>query len=95
MNDNILNKPLTILLILLAFSLPLSITLSEAVYALAFLVWLIKVASQGKESLRRTRLEIPILVLAVVYVLAIVFSPSPLESAEILKNLFFLDYFFF
>jgi O-antigen ligase len=94
MNDNILNKPLTFLLILLAFSLPLSITSSETFYALAFFIWLIKVASQGKESLRHTRLEIPILVLAIVYILAISFSPSPLESAEILKKLVLFGLFF-
>jgi O-antigen ligase len=94
MNDNILNKPLTFLLILLAFSLPLSITLSETFYALAFFIWLIKVASQGKKSLRCTRLEIPILVLAIVYILAISFSPSPLESAEILKKLILFGLFF-
>ncbi|MBA7608761.1 hypothetical protein ES703_15943 [subsurface metagenome] len=94
MNDNILNKPLTLLLILLAFSLPLSITLSETFYALAFFVWLIKVVSQNKKSLRYTRLEIPILVLAIVYISAICFSPFPLESARILKKLILFGLFF-
>jgi O-antigen ligase len=91
MNYNILNKRLSFLLILLAFSLPISITFSEALYAIAFIVWLIKVVSQGKKSLRYTGLEIPGgIVLGIVYILAILFSPSPLESAEILKKFILL-----
>jgi len=87
MDYNILNKRLSFLLILLAFSLPVSITLSEALYALAFFVWLIKVVSQGKKSLRYTGLEIPGgIVLGIVYILAILLSPSPLESTEVLKK---------
>jgi len=58
------------------------------------LVWLTKIVSQGKKSLRYTGLEIPILVLAIVYILAISFSPSPLESAEILKKLVLFGLFF-
>ena len=91
MNYNILNKRLTFLLILLAFSLPISITVSEALYALAFFIWLIKVVCQGKKSLRYTGLEIPGgIVLGIVYILAILFSPCPLESAEILKKFILL-----
>ena len=94
MNNTKLNKLLVILLFLLAFSLPVSIALSETFYALAFLVWLIKIVSQGKKSLRHTGLEIPIAVLAVAYLLAIIFSPSPLESAEILRKLIKFGLFF-
>ena len=94
MNDNVLKKSQVFIFALLAFSLPVSITSSETFYALAFFVWLIKVASQGKKSLHYTKLEIPILVLAIVYILAISFSPSPLESAEILKKLVLFGLFF-
>lgn len=94
MNDNVLKKSQVFIFALLAFSLPLSITSSESFYALAFLVWLTKMVSQNKKSLRYTRLEIPILVLAIVYILAICFSPSPLESARILKKLILFGLFF-
>lgn len=87
MNNDTLDKSQLFLFIILAFSLPLSLTLSESFYFLAFLVWMAKIVLQSRKSLHYTRLEIPILVLVIVYVLAISFSPCPLESIWILKKL--------
>ena len=44
--------------------------------------------------MHHTGLEIPIAVLAVAYILAIIFSPSPLQSAEILRKLIKFGLFF-
>ncbi|UCG59732.1 MAG: O-antigen ligase family protein, partial [Phycisphaerales bacterium] len=81
------------ILILLALSLPLSITFSETFYALASLVWITKTIAK-KKPLRYTRLEIPIAALAAACVLAILSSPSPFESAQILKKLALFGLFF-
>ncbi len=85
MNSDTLDKFQVFLFILLAFSLPLSITLSQTFYALAFAVCLTNMVA-SKKPFRRTKLEIPIIVFAIVYIAAILFSPSPLESAKILKK---------
>lgn len=81
-------------LILLAVSLPLSITLSETFYYLAFLVWITGTIVR-KRSFNRTGLEAPIAVLAAAWILAVVFSSSPVESARILKKLIIFGLFFF
>jgi len=86
MNDGKLNKFQIFLFILLAFSLPLSISLSQTSYFLAFVVWIIQIIIY-KRPFRQTKLEIPVIVLAAVYIAAVLFSPSPSESARILKKL--------
>jgi O-antigen ligase len=93
MNSNTSDKVQFFLLILLAFWLPLSISLSETFYFLAFVVWITKMVV-SKKPFRHTGLEIPIIVFAMVYILAILFSPSPLESAEILKKPILVGLFF-
>ncbi len=85
MNSDTLDKLQVFLFILLAFWLPLSISLSQTFYVLAFVVCLTKMVV-SKKPFRRTKLEIPIIVFAIVYIAAILFSPSPLESAKILKK---------
>jgi len=85
MNSETFDKFQVSLLILLAFWLPLSISLSQAFYVLAFVVWLTKMVV-SKKPFRYTKMEIPIIVFAIVYIAAILFSPSPLESAKILKK---------
>lgn len=92
MNSDTLDKFQVFLFILLAFSLPLSITLSQTFYALAFAVCLTNMVA-SKKPFRRTKLEIPIIVFAIVYIAAILFSPSPLESAKILKKLILVGLF--
>ncbi|MHC4633012.1 MAG: hypothetical protein ACYS9C_17340, partial [Planctomycetota bacterium] len=87
MNKDILDKLQVFLFVLLAFSLPLSLTLSETFYFLAFVVWIAKIVFQGKKCLHWTKLEVPILILALASVLAVLFSPSPLESARIVRKL--------
>ena len=86
MNKDILDKLQAFLFVLLAFSLPLSITLSESFFYLAFGVWITRIIA-CKEPFRYTKLEIPIMVLAAVYTLATLFSPSPLQSARIVRKL--------
>jgi O-antigen ligase len=86
MNDDTLDKFQVFFLILLAFSLPISITLPETFYFLAFVVWLTKMVVY-KKPFRHTKLEIPIIVLAIGCISAILFSPSPLQSARIAKKL--------
>jgi len=93
MNSIVSNKLYLFLFISLAFWLPLSISLSQIFYFLAFVVWITKIIA-SKKPFRHTKLEIPIMVLAIVYILAILFSPSPLESAEILRKLILLGLFF-
>ena len=93
MNSHTLNKSQIFLLILLAFWLPLSISLSETFYLLAFAVWLTKMVA-SKKPFRHTKLEIPVIVFAIVYIAAILFSPSPSESAEILKKPILFGLFF-
>lgn len=85
MNSDTLDKFQVFPFILLAFWLPLSISLSQTFYLLAFVVWITKMVV-FKKPFRRTKLEIPIIVFAIVYIAAILFSPSPLESAKILKK---------
>ena len=85
MNSDTLDKLQVFLFILLAFWLPLSISLSQTFYVLAFAVWLTKMVA-SKKPFRRTKLEIPIIVFAIVYIAAVLFSPSPSESAKILKK---------
>jgi O-antigen ligase len=85
MNSNTSDKLQVFLFILLAFWLPLSISLSQTFYVLAFAVWLTKMVV-CKKPFRYTKLEIPIIVFAIVYIAAILFSPFPLESAKILKK---------
>lgn len=87
MNDDKLNMLQIFLFILLAVWLPLSLTLSQTFYFLAFVVWIAAIAAKKKRPLRYTKLEIPVIVLAIAYILAILFSPSPLESVRILKKL--------
>lgn len=94
MNDRIVNRLQPFPLILLAFSLPLSISLSQTFYSLAFLLFIIKMVSQRRKSLRRTGLEIPIIVLAVVYIFAVLSSSFPLESIRILRKLILFGLFF-
>ena len=93
MNSDTSDKLQVFLFILLAFWLPLSISLSETFYLLAFAVWLTKMVA-SKKPFRRTKLEIPIIVFAIVYIAAILFSPSPSESAEILKKPILFGLFF-
>jgi len=85
MNSDTLDKFQVFHFILLAFWLPLSISLSQTFYLLAFVIWITKMVV-FKKPFRRTKLEIPIIVFAIVYIAAILFSPSPLESAKILKK---------
>ncbi len=93
MNSNTSDKLQVFLLILLAFWLPLSITLSQTFYVLAFAVWLTKMVV-CKKPFRRTKLETPIVVFAIVYIAAILFSPYPSESAEILRKPILFGLFF-
>jgi len=93
MRSIVSNKLCLSLLALLAFWLPLSISLSETFYLLAFVVWLTKMVA-SKKPFRHTKLEIPFIVSAIVHIGAILFSPSPLESAEILKKLVLFGLFF-
>ena len=93
-NSAVLNKLYWLLLTLLAFWLPLSISFSETFYFLAFGVWIIRIIAQRRKAFRYTKLEIPILVLAIIYISAIFFSPSPLKSAEILRKLMLFVLFF-
>lgn len=93
MNSETSDKLQLFLLILLAFWLPLSISLSETFYLLAFVIWITRMAA-SKKTFRRTKLEIPIIVFAIVYIAAILFSPFPSESAEILKKPILFGLFF-
>jgi O-antigen ligase len=85
MSSNTFDKFQFSLFILLAFCLPLSISLSQTFYVLAFVMWITKMVA-CKKHFRRTKLEIPIIVFAIVYIVTILFSPYPLESAKILKK---------
>ncbi|MHC4488192.1 MAG: O-antigen ligase family protein [Planctomycetota bacterium] len=85
MHNIVSNKLYLLLLVLLAFWLPLSISLSQTFYVLAFAVWLTKMVV-SKKPFRYTKMEIPIIVFAIVYIAAVLFSPSPSESVGILKK---------
>jgi len=93
MNSDTSNKLQLFLFILLAFWLPLSISLSQIFYPIVFATWITKTAV-CKRSFRYTGLEIPILVFAIAYILAVFFSPFPLESAAILKKPILVGLFF-
>jgi len=93
MNSETSNKLQLFLFILLAFWLPLSISLSEIFYSIIFVTWITKMVV-CKKPLRYTGLEIPIVVFAIAYILTVLFSPSPLESAAILKKPIYVGLFF-
>jgi len=86
-NDDPLCKFQNLLLILLAFSLPLSLAASETFYGLAFATWIAAIILKKNRPLHYTKLEISCAVMVAAFVAAILFSPSPRQSVRILGKL--------
>ncbi|UCF42234.1 MAG: O-antigen ligase family protein [Planctomycetota bacterium] len=86
MKNDISEKAQVFLFILLAFWLPLSLALSEIFYSLAFVTWIIAILARKNNPLHYTGLEVPTAVFAIAYIAAILASPSPMQSAWVLRR---------